>query len=80
MRHRASVQAFAITTSWCISAAGAAAENVVDHHQHLISPRALAVFSAPKAITAADLISEIERGRHSACRGSFRCLWVFQHI
>jgi predicted TIM-barrel fold metal-dependent hydrolase len=35
----------------------------VDHHQHLISPQALSVFSAPQAITAADLIAQMNAAR-----------------
>jgi predicted TIM-barrel fold metal-dependent hydrolase len=33
---------------------------LTDHHQHLISPQALAVFSPPKPITAADLIAGMD--------------------
>lgn len=40
--------------------APAEAAGLIDHHQHLFSPRALSVFSAPKAITAADLIADMD--------------------
>ena len=33
---------------------------LIDHHQHLFSPRALSVFSAPGAVTAADLIAQMD--------------------
>ena len=39
--------------------ATAQAADLVDHHQHLASPQALSVFSFPKAITAADLIAQM---------------------
>lgn len=40
--------------------ASAHAASLIDHHQHLMSPQALSVFSAPKTITAADLIAEMD--------------------
>ena len=43
-----------------LALAPARAANLIDHHQHLISPQALSVFSAPKAITAADLIAHMD--------------------
>jgi predicted TIM-barrel fold metal-dependent hydrolase len=51
---------FAILAPWAILIAPAQAANLVDHHQHLISPEALSVFSAPRAITAADLIAQMD--------------------
>jgi len=53
--------AFTIVVAVCGTAlASVRADELVDHHQHLISPQALAVFSAPKAITAADLIEQMD--------------------
>src|SRR3954452_1742215 len=54
------VQFFAIVAAWAIMMAPAQRANLIDHHQHLISPQALSVFSAPKPITAADLIAEMD--------------------
>jgi predicted TIM-barrel fold metal-dependent hydrolase len=54
------VQVLAILLAWAIVLAPTHAANLIDHHQHLISPQALSVFSAPKAITAADLIAEMD--------------------
>jgi predicted TIM-barrel fold metal-dependent hydrolase len=42
---------------WTLGPASAHAAGLVDHHQHLVSPVALEVFSAPKPITATDLIA-----------------------
>jgi predicted TIM-barrel fold metal-dependent hydrolase len=53
-------QVLAILPAWAIVVAPAQAANLIDHHQHLMSPQALSVFSAPKAITAADLIAEMD--------------------
>src|SRR3982074_3783344 len=53
-------QVLAILPAWTMALAPAQAANLIDHHQHLISPQALSVFSAPKAITAADLIAEMD--------------------
>jgi len=53
-------QVLAILPAWAIVVAPAQAANLIDHHQHLMSPQALSVFSAPKAITAADLIGEMD--------------------
>src|SRR5690242_17329334 len=50
----------AILAAWAITLAPAEAANLIDHHQHLASPQALSVFSAPKAITAADLIAQMD--------------------
>src|SRR5690349_17995114 len=50
----------AILPALAIVLATARAANLVDHHQHLFSPQALSVFSAPKAITAADLIAGMD--------------------
>jgi predicted TIM-barrel fold metal-dependent hydrolase len=50
-------QVLEILLAWAIVLAPAQAANLIDHHQHLMSPQALSVFSAPKAITAADLIA-----------------------
>ena len=53
-------QVLAILPAWAIVLSPAQAANLIDHHQHLMSPQALSVFSAPKAITAADLIVEMD--------------------
>ena len=53
-------QVLAILPAWAIVLASAQAASVIDHHQHLMSPQALSVFSAPKTITAADLIAEMD--------------------
>src|SRR5438270_11889877 len=60
MRSALGVQVVAILTAWAVMLAPAQAANLIDHHQHLISPQALSVFSAPKPITAADLIAEMD--------------------
>src|SRR5438270_2957897 len=60
MRSALGVQVLAILPTWAIVLAPAQAANLIDHHQHLMSPQALSVFSAPKAITAADLIAEMD--------------------
>src|SRR4051794_2212496 len=47
----------------CLSAlrlTPAHAAPLIDHHQHLISPQALSVFSPPKPITATDLIANMD--------------------
>src|SRR5215831_6525601 len=49
-----------LATNWAIGLTSAQAGNLIDHHQHLISPQALCVFSPPKAITAADLIAQMD--------------------
>jgi predicted TIM-barrel fold metal-dependent hydrolase len=47
--------------AWGIVVAPASGGELVDHHQHLISPQALSVFSSStKAITAADLIAQMD--------------------
>ena len=51
---------FAILAAWAILLAPAQAADLVDHHQHLFSAQALSVFSAPKAITATDLIAQMD--------------------
>lgn len=51
---------FAILAAWASLLAPGQAANLVDHHQHLISPQALSVFSAPKAIAATDLIAQMD--------------------
>src|SRR5579862_3413660 len=60
MRSTLRGQVLAILPAWAIVLAPAQAANLIDHHQHLMSPQALSVFSAPKAITAADLIAEMD--------------------
>lgn len=60
MRSNLRGQVLAILSAWVIVLAPAQAANLIDHHQHLMSPQALSVFSAPKAITAADLIAEMD--------------------
>ena len=52
-------QVRAIIAIWAIALAHAEASSLIDHHQHLMSPRALSVFSSPKPITAADLIAQM---------------------
>lgn len=53
-------QVLAILATWAIALAPAEAGSLIDHHQHLMSPQTLSVFSAHKAITAADLIAEMD--------------------
>src|SRR5580693_7334384 len=60
MRSTFRAQALATLPAWAILLAPAQAANLIDHHQHLMSPQALSVFSAPKAITAADLIAKMD--------------------
>jgi predicted TIM-barrel fold metal-dependent hydrolase len=60
MRRTLRDRALAILPVWAMVLASAQAANLIDHHQHLMSPQALSVFSAPKAITAADLITEMD--------------------
>jgi predicted TIM-barrel fold metal-dependent hydrolase len=36
------------------------AASLIDYHQHLFSPQALSVFSAPRAVTAADLVAQMD--------------------
>src|SRR5579862_9155037 len=60
MRSTLRGQVLAILPAWAIVLAPAQAANLIDHHQHLMSPQALSVFSAPKAITAADLIAQMD--------------------
>jgi hypothetical protein len=48
------------------------AADLVDHHQHLISPQALSVFSPSRAITAADLICTFGCRGPQSRGGSFR--------
>ena len=60
MRSTLRGQVLAILPAWAIVLAPAQAANLIDHHQHLMSPQSLSVFSAPKAITAADLIAEMD--------------------
>ena len=60
MRSTLRGQVLAILPAWAIVLAPAQAADLIDHHQHLMSPQALSVFSAPKAITAADLIAEMD--------------------
>jgi predicted TIM-barrel fold metal-dependent hydrolase len=50
----------AILATWVIALAPAEAASLIDHHQHLMSPQALSVFSSPKPITAADLIAQMD--------------------
>lgn len=60
MRSALRGQVLAVLPAWAIVLAPAQAANLIDHHQHLMSPQALSVFSAPNAITAADLIAEMD--------------------
>ena len=60
MRSTLRVRVLAILPAWAIVLAPAQAANIIDHHQHLFSPQVLSVFSAPKAITAADLIAQMD--------------------
>jgi len=52
--------ALAIFGACAMMMAPAQGAKLIDHHQHLMSPQALSVFSAPKAITAADLIAHMD--------------------
>jgi predicted TIM-barrel fold metal-dependent hydrolase len=52
-------QVRAIIAIWAIALAHAEAASLIDHHQHLMSPQALSVFSLSKPITAADLIAQM---------------------
>jgi hypothetical protein len=58
MRSSLRGQVLAILPAWAIVVVPAQAANLIDHHQHLMSPQALSVFSAPRPIAAADLIGE----------------------
>jgi predicted TIM-barrel fold metal-dependent hydrolase len=49
-----------IAAMWAIVLASAQAASLIDHHQHLISPQALSVFSTPKPITAEYLIAQMD--------------------
>ena len=49
-----------ILAAWAIALVPAEAANLIDHHQHLLSPQALSVFSSLKPITAADLIAQMD--------------------
>lgn len=60
MRDTLPGQILAVLPAWATMLAPAQAANLIDHHQHLMSPQALSVFSAPAAITAADLIAEMD--------------------
>ncbi len=60
MRGTSCCRVLAILPACAILLGPAQAANLVDHHQHLMSPQALGVFSAPKAITAADLVDEMD--------------------
>ena len=53
-------QILAILPGCAIVLAPAHAANLIDYHQHLFSPQALSVFSAPRAVTAADLIAQMD--------------------
>jgi predicted TIM-barrel fold metal-dependent hydrolase len=53
-------QVRAILATWAIAVAPAEAASLIDHHQHLMSPQALSVFSPRKPITAADLIAHMD--------------------
>jgi predicted TIM-barrel fold metal-dependent hydrolase len=59
-RSVSSVQTLAIFSVGAIVLTAAQSSKLVDHHQHLISSQALSVFSAPKPITAADLIAQLD--------------------
>ena len=50
----------AILSFWVFALALAQPPNLVDHHQHLLSPQSLSVFSPLKPITAADLIAQMD--------------------
>jgi len=60
LRSASGVQVIAILAACAVVPAPSQSADLIDHHQHLISPQALSVFSAPKAITAADLIGEMD--------------------
>jgi hypothetical protein len=60
VRSALGVQVLAILPALAIALVPARAANLIDHHQHLVSPQALSVFSAPKAITATDLIAQMD--------------------
>src|SRR5689334_8123027 len=53
-------QVLPILATWVIALAPAEAASLIDHHQHLMSPQALSVFSSLKPITAADLIAQMD--------------------
>ena len=52
-------QVRAIIAISAIAVAHADGASLIDHHQHLMSPQALSVFSLSKPITAADLIAQM---------------------
>jgi hypothetical protein len=54
------VQVLAILATWAIAFASSEAASLIDHHQHLMSPQALSVFSSPRPITATDLIAYMD--------------------
>lgn len=53
-------QVVAIPVICAIMLAPTHAASLVDYHQHLFSPQSLSVFSAPRAITAADLVAQMD--------------------
>src|SRR5215831_8095408 len=53
-------QVLAILAIWVIALGPAEAASIIDHHQHLMRPQALSVFSSPNPITAADLIAQMD--------------------
>jgi predicted TIM-barrel fold metal-dependent hydrolase len=60
MRSTLLAEVLGVLSTWAVVWAPVQAANFIDHHQHLISPQALSVFSAPNAITAADLIAKMD--------------------
>jgi predicted TIM-barrel fold metal-dependent hydrolase len=54
------VKVLAILATWAIAFGSSEGASLIDHHQHLMSPQALSVFSSPKPITASDLIAHMD--------------------
>jgi predicted TIM-barrel fold metal-dependent hydrolase len=54
------VKVLAILATWAIAFGRSEGASLIDHHQHLMSPQALSVFSSPKPITATDLIAHMD--------------------
>ena len=60
MRIRSCGQILAVLAAYAIAPGAAVAASLTDHHQHLFSPEALSVFSAPRPVTGENLIAEMD--------------------
>jgi predicted TIM-barrel fold metal-dependent hydrolase len=60
MGSASAIHVLAILLASAVVLPPAGAAGLVDHHQHLMSPQSLSVFSTPRPITAADLIAQMD--------------------